>query len=260
MDIATQRGKGMNERWFTGFFQGLTLDVWKEAMTAETTADEAAFVANNLGVQEGDSLLDVPCGNGRLSLMLADMGFRVNGIDTSQEWIDEARENAKSANLDKIDFSVGDMRDLPWNEEFDGALCMGNSFGFFDKGATAKFLASVQKALKPGARFIIDSLMVAETFLTNAGQREWQRLGDIYMLVENIFDCRRSVVESTYTYIDSKRSLHQTSTAYYHVFTCGQVCSMLDEAGFEVLDLFSSVDEEPYDVGSPRLLLVARRN
>jgi 2-polyprenyl-3-methyl-5-hydroxy-6-metoxy-1,4-benzoquinol methylase len=249
----------MNERWFTGFFQGLTLDVWKEAMTAETTADEAAFIANNLDIKEGDALLDIPCGNGRLSLMLADMGFRVSGIDSSQEWIAEATKKAKSDNLAHIDFTVGDMRDLSWHQEFDGALCMGNSFGFFDKTETARFLASVQKALKPGARFVIDSLMVAETFLTNAGQREWQKLGDIYMLVENVFDCRRSVVESTYTYIDSKRSLHQTSIAYYHVFTCGQVCGMLDDAGFEVLDLFSSVDEEPYEVGSQRLLLVARK-
>jgi hypothetical protein len=249
----------MHESWFSGFFQGTTLDVWKDAMTPETTADEAAFIANNLSTSDGAKLLDVPCGNGRLSLMLAEMGFKPTGIDSSEQFIVEARNNAVTSGIEADQFQLGDMRELPWNNEFAGAFCFGNSFGFFDSVESLKFLRAVNKSLVSGSRFILDTLMVAESFLTNGGQREWQLVGDRYMLVQNDYDCQRSIVQSTYTYFDKAGTGMHTAVAYYHIFTSGQICSMLAEAGFNVVNLFGSIDEEPFQLGSPRLLAVAEK-
>ena len=39
-------------------------------------------------------------------------------------------------------------------QRFDGAFCVGNSFGYLDDEGNAAFLRAVRAALKPGGRFI----------------------------------------------------------------------------------------------------------
>ncbi len=68
------------------------------------------------------------------------------------------------------------MRKLSLNQKFDGAFCMGNSFGYFDRSGTMEFFKALGNSLKPGAKFVLDSGMVAECFLVNGGEREWVQI------------------------------------------------------------------------------------
>lgn len=193
-----------NSDWYRDFFAGATLDLWRRAKAPSVTEDETDFLLEKLSVPFGGRLLDVPCGNGRLSNPLSLHGYRVTGIDLCAEFIQEATVTAKSSHLiDSNDYAmpefiVGDMRQLMVLEEFDGAYCMGNSFGYFDRIGTKRFLSSLGACLKSKARFVLDSSMIAEAFLVNGAEREWLQIGDMYMLVENHYDCARSVVENLY--------------------------------------------------------------
>jgi ubiquinone/menaquinone biosynthesis C-methylase UbiE len=55
--------------------------------------------------------LDLGCGTGVISLLLAELGHDVLGIDLSSEMLDRARKKARSANL-SIEFSTGDAEEL----------------------------------------------------------------------------------------------------------------------------------------------------
>src|SRR5689334_5954588 len=77
--------------WYEDFFHGLALELWRKAIAPEQTKAEGDFIANHLQCGAGSHLLDVPCGNGRLSFELARRGYRVTGVDISEESIDEAR-------------------------------------------------------------------------------------------------------------------------------------------------------------------------
>ena len=115
--------------WFETFFQGITLDLWRAVGTPEVTRGEADFLASVF--PKGARLLDVPCGNGRITNELARRGFEMTGIDISRDFITEASgENPKAT------FQVGDMRSLNFSGEFDGAFCWGNSFGYFEYADT----------------------------------------------------------------------------------------------------------------------------
>src|SRR5882762_7709685 len=81
--------------WYENFFHGLSLDLWRKAISPKQTKSEADFLAQLLECKADAHLLDVPCGNGRLSLELARRGCRVTGVDISEEFIEEARSAAE---------------------------------------------------------------------------------------------------------------------------------------------------------------------
>ena len=80
--------------WYENFFHGLALDLWRKAISPKQTKSEADFLVKVLQCEKDSHLLDVPCGNGRLSLALAARGYRLTGMDISEEFVDEARAAA----------------------------------------------------------------------------------------------------------------------------------------------------------------------
>lgn len=246
-----------NATWYEEFFTGAALDLWRLAVTPEATEQEVAFLQEALETPVGGHLLDVPCGNGRLSLPMSLLGYQVTGIDTCEEFIKEAKEKAV-AYESTVNFAVGDMRKLDEPGKYDGAFCMGNSFGYFDRSGTMQFLEAVYKSLKPDSQFILDSQMIAECFLVNGGEREWVQRGDMYMLVDNHYDAARSFVETEYTFIKGGKEEKRKSTHW--IYTAGELSHMCEQAGFTVVEMFGSAECEPFELGAERMLLVARKN
>src|SRR5262245_45272622 len=88
--------------WFENFFHGVALDLWRKAIPSEHTKAEADFLIDALKCDAGAHLLDVPCGNGRLSSELAGRGFCVTGLDISEEFIEEARALVEVGTVDPL--------------------------------------------------------------------------------------------------------------------------------------------------------------
>lgn len=101
-------------------------------------------------------LLDIACGEGSFAVVMAAAGYRVSGIDQSAEMIALARERARLASI-QVDFSVEDMRNLQFVEEFDLVTCFFDSLNYL---LTVRDLQAafhgVFAALRPGGYFIFD--------------------------------------------------------------------------------------------------------
>ena len=107
-----------------------------------------------LGLPSGARLLDVPCGQGRHAHLLAEAGFRVDGLDYSASLLDVARARGTGPNLR---YRRGDMRRLPsaWSGRFDAVLNLFTSFGFFlDPRDDARVISEFSRALKPGGLLV----------------------------------------------------------------------------------------------------------
>jgi SAM-dependent methyltransferase len=243
--------------WYENFFDGIVLDLWRKAVPREQTRAEADFLLTSLRLSAGAMVLDVPCGSGRHALELAARGMRMVGVDLSRDEIAEARKRAAAAGL-SIEWRQADMRDLPWHAAFDGAYCFGNAFGYLDPGGMRAFVQAVARALKPGARFVLDSGMVAESVLPNLKSREWTQVDDILFLEENRYDARQSCVETTYTFVRAGEA--HTRTALHWVFTVRELCDMLGDAGLIAKALHSSLAGDEYRAGARYLLLVAEKH
>ena len=100
----------VDANWWEHFFEGLPVTLWLEALSQEHTESEAESIARWLSVQPGADLLDVPCGGGRLSLALAERGYRLTGVDVSREFLEHARS---CDDADRVSWEHREMRDLP---------------------------------------------------------------------------------------------------------------------------------------------------
>jgi SAM-dependent methyltransferase len=242
----------LKNEWFETFFQGPAVDFWTRAMTPALTLADVDFIEKTFDVRPGARLLDVPCGNGRHSIELAHRGYCTTGIDLSEEFLAAAR-----AELD-ADWRFGDMRALELEgSSFDGAFCFGNSFGYLDHAGIAAFLSALAVALKPGAKLVIETGVCAESILPTMVQKRWHRLGDLMILSENRYDPWESRLNIDYTFV--RGSTVETRPTGSYVFTAAELRRSLEAAGFEALAFYGSVTGEPYQLGSPRLLIVASR-
>jgi len=244
--------------WYEDFFHGLALDLWRKAIPPEKTKAEAEFLVEALQCQPGSHLLDVPCGNGRLSLELARRGYQMTGVDISDEFINEAR-SASSPNAGGTPvprFILGDMRRIEGEGVYDGGYCFGNSFGFLAYADMESFLNGVARALKPGARFVIETGMAAESIIAKFEEHASHQIEDILVTINEQYLAAESCVDSEYIF--EREGKTEISKAKHWIYTAAEIRRMLERAGFEILDLWGSLEREPFVLGSDDLYVVAQ--
>jgi SAM-dependent methyltransferase len=243
-------------KWYEHFFEGVAMDFWRAAVPPEWTLAEAAFIKESLAIGPGSSVLDVPCGFGRHALALAAEGIRVRGFDIDPSSVDDLNRRARAANL-PAEAVPGDLAVVDLGGPFDGAYCLGNSFGYFDPEDMLGFCRRVAAALKPGGRFVIHTAMAAESVLPDFKEREWITAGDIACLMANGYDSERSALETHYTFIRDGRVEKRSSE--HQVYTVGEIGRLLAAAGFRVLSAVGSPDGTPFEFKDPQLYLIAEK-
>jgi SAM-dependent methyltransferase len=247
--------------WWKDFFSGLVAEFWRKALPPEITQLEADFLQRQLAVPPAAEILDVPCGHGRLAIELALRGFRVTGVDLSEELLGAARKEAEACRVrDRVRWRLSDMRELPAGEDFEASFCAGSSFGFLGDDGDLEFLRAVAAALLPGGRFVLDASKVAESILPAFRERHRIETGGLLFEAENRYDARHGWIQNRYTITRAADGRTETRLARHRVYTVSQLCSMLERADFQVGALFGSTAEDVYRPGCPQLFVVAVRS
>ena len=246
-----------HDEWWTDFFSGLCLEYVRQARDEQNTRAELGFIQDAMGLPTRARVLDVPCGNSRLALEIVAGGHEVTAVDQSAELIEAARREAVERGLD-VDLRQGDMRSLPEDGSYDGAVCFWNSFGYFDDAGNLEFLRAVWRSLKPGGRLALDTPLM-ETMLLDAAQepRVWERAGELLALEERAYNHVSGRLESTWTFIrDGQREVREMSMRLY---TYRELITMLEQVGFGLHEAYGDLDLTPFELGAPWLHLVTTK-
>lgn len=246
----------VSDTWYEDFFQGINCELCEKAYSREWTGMELDFLVDELGLKEGDKVLDMPCGDGRLSIGLAHRGFKTTGVDISETFIEGLNKKIKAGNLN-IKTILGDILTIELNQSFSGAICMGNSFGYFNMDKMNLFVKKIASVLKSGARFIINSGMIAESILPNFSKNKFFALDNMTLEITNEYHVEESYMVSHLVY--TKENKKETHSFKHYVFTLGEVRRLLSDHGLKIIATYNGPSKEIYTIGNPQVYIVAER-
>jgi cyclopropane fatty-acyl-phospholipid synthase-like methyltransferase len=244
------------DNWYETFFQGINCEMWAKAGTTEWTNAEVAFILDVLNLTADSKILDIPCGTGRHSVMLSRQGFQMTSVDISDEYISNLNKLVSAEHL-PINVIKGNILAIQLNDMYDGAFCFGNSFGYFKYEDMKIFVQKVAAVLKPGAKWIINSGLLAESFLAKFIKEKTFELPGLTMQVNNDYDEWNSCLLTTLTYTkNNKREMHQFK---HHVYTVAEVIRLLNSYNLKTVALYNSTDKTIFHLGDPQIYLVAEK-
>jgi cyclopropane fatty-acyl-phospholipid synthase-like methyltransferase len=242
--------------WWEGFFEDPT---WQRVQLGwdalEDAADQAERAIRALALEPGERVLDVPCGDGRVAIELAARALRVTGIDRTEPFLEAARGRAATRGVE-LDLRAGDMREPFGVDGFDAALCFWGSFGYFDDDGNRRQAAAAAEALRPGGRYLIDTVTL-ETLAARFRPRTWFETEGVTVTVETAMNLGEGRVETDWTFLrpgDEPVSRRSSVRCY----TLHELTDLLRGVGFVA---FTALDAElePFELGSDRLWLVATK-
>jgi SAM-dependent methyltransferase len=240
------------DRWYETAFGPLTAAFWTALIPAQRVLDEARFLAAALGAPAGGLLLDVPCGAGRQARALAALGFAVEGLDVSPHMLAACPDPLPAG----VTLRQGDMLALDAERRYDGAYCWGNSFGYLSDDGSRAFFSRVARALKPGARFALESGAVAENLLPSLEPQSEIRAAGFRFSARRSYDLAGSALHIRYR-IERGAEVEEFS-ARQAIYTTGEVVRMAAAAGLALESLHGGIAGEPPAIGRPMIALLRR--
>jgi SAM-dependent methyltransferase len=209
------------------------------------------------GLEPSLRVLDLPCGVGRHSLELARLGCDVTAVDRTPAYLDQARTQAEAAGL-PIEFVQADMRVFRRNAEFDLALNLFTSFGYFDDPQDDfRVLDNFFAALKPGGKIVMD-MMGKEVLARVFTPRDWHVLDDGRIVLED------RKITADWTRVENRWIIlqdgQQREFPFFHrVYGASDLRLLLTQAGFDVITIYGNLSGAPYDHEAQRLVAVAQK-
>jgi SAM-dependent methyltransferase len=227
-------------------------------VSPEQIRSEVDFIETALALPAAGRVLDLGCGYGRHTVPLARRGYDMVGLDLSIDLLQNAlrRAQAKAAS---IKFVHGDIRDLEFDQVFDGVYCFNTTLGYFSDTENLTVLRGVHRALKPGGRFLIE-VVNRDNAIQSMPIRNWWE-GDGCLIQEDVdFDhlTSRLMVKRFLVYADGTQREYDIAL---RLFSVHELVAMLRLVGFRYVDLAGSLHTPGafFGVGSDRILLTVER-
>lgn len=237
------------------FFDGYYKEIWRTLIPSELTVKEVDFMQSWFNLQPGDKVLDLMCGFGRHALALGRKGISVTAIDNLDEYVREICEITDQESL-PVKAIRADVLEYRIDDNFDLAICMGNSLNFFDAEDTTRLLSNIASHLHKGGHLLINSWSVAEIVMKNFKEKTWSQVGEQKFLTDSkfLFQPTRIETESLVLFPDGKT---ETKTGIDYIFSINEMENMLQDAGLQLKEVYSIPGKKKFTIGEPRAYLVA---
>ncbi len=215
----------------------------------EKAVDAMVRLLKARGIDSG-RLLDLCCGNGRISILFAKKGFESVGVDFSGDYIEDARERAVEHGVsDLASFRVGDVRKLRETlggepETFDAVVSVWTSIGYSTKDDDLSIFRQARELSKENSILFITETVHEGRASMRRTENSFVDLDDMIMLDQTRYDHTTSELSTTWTFYKKRgRDLEFEDVLEYkvHVYSLSELCSLLGEAGWEVEAYYGNI-------------------
>ncbi len=255
-DGEKKKSKQKRAWWEELFSEDFVRANWK--VSDEQIKREVTFVEESLGVAPGGVVLDLGCGSGQHAVELASRGYGVVGYDLSLYQLALAADIAQERSQ-KLNFLQGDMREMAFEEMFDGIFCWNTSFGYFEEDKNFSVAERAFRALRPGGMFLVD-VINRDFVAAHTPSSVWFEGDSCVCMDDAVIDyftsrlrVKRSVI------LDDGRTRECTYSVRLYSFH--ELGKLLHEVGFRVTEVSGHPATPGVFLGqaSPRILMLAQR-
>jgi SAM-dependent methyltransferase len=244
-----------------------------EAKYADVTHDLEFFIEMARRAGANPRILELACGNGRVTLPLLEAGFRVTGMDISEKMLEIARRKVaeKPALAERAHFLKGDMRNFRLEEQFDFIFIPLSSFQhLLEQSEQLACLQSIRQHLAPAGLFIVD-IYNPETKVNYPADGRVELAKEftnplngnrVQTFLSITADIARQVRQTTFFFDEIfpdgtvRRTVAPLKLRYTYRF---EMQLLLEKAGFSIEELYGSHEFDELDEDSDRLIFVCRR-
>jgi ubiquinone/menaquinone biosynthesis C-methylase UbiE len=235
-------------------------------------ADDLAAIAD-LAAEQGDPILELGCGTGRVLIPLAAAGHTISGIDISPALLDVTRQKIRNTQYaPHITLHQADLRTFDLSDKhFAFAFCTSNTLMHLTTQADqVAALSNAYRHLRPGGLLMID--------LFNPDLARLLAVNGLMELADQWLDQTTGVyvIKWSVRTVDVAEQLQETLFVYEEILPDGDVrrtpCPftlrylwrseaelMLQIAGFAVEEVWGDFDGGSYGSESEHLILLARK-
>lgn len=261
------------KEWWKSFGDMRYLKMYADVghISPQSTARQVAFMKNIFVRKRVRKILDLGCGYGRHTVLLALAGYDVTGIDYSDFFIKLAKKEAAKQKADVV-WIKQDMRKLDFRNMFDAVINMYTTFGYFaDEAGNNNVLKNISRSLKSGGIFLFDltntmrlmtRLLCKGDVIPKTGSLIFNRniklSNGLHITLKQEIDSitMRWIITRTWRENDKKYS-HQSNIRLYFL---PEITHLLEENGLEVTRVWGDFDGSKYTSRSKRMLILAKKS
>ncbi len=249
------------QNWWTTFFDSDFSDFLLDRENDPALVPTADFLIASFGLKPGDTIYDQCCGTGAVSRALAHKGIRVVGVDQAEHYIARAKALSAKEGLTNTFFETGDAFEYTSTEPCEAAINWYTSFGYTDDDAqNIKMLQRIREGLKPGGHIGIEYMNVLN-ILANFKPvwiREAEVQGQSVQIEKHTtLDQNRGMIGSRWVY-KFPNGQEREANGESRLYKPEDFETLLEEAGFEDIQLHGGFNGEPCDENAARCVALGR--
>ena len=206
------------------------------------------------------TVVDLACGTGSVTAILAKMGYSVLGVDMSEEMLTEAA--MKVMDIDPMPrFVCQKLQQLHLPRAVDMAVCALDSLDYItDPDDCKEAIRRVYKALNPGGIFIFD-VNTPEKLQAMDGQVFLDEDDDVYCVWRGEFDDDTNICTYWMDLFQRQGKMWQRSYEEHreYAYSEEQLRGYLKAAGFTHIEVYADRKFEAPQEGEQRIYFKARK-
>ncbi len=203
---------------------------------------------------------DLACGTGSVSLLLAQRGIQVTGVDISPEMLTVATQKAQGMKNAPF-FVCQSLQELRLSRGVDLAVCALDSLDYItDPAHCREAILRTYQALNPGGLFIFD-VNTPEKLKAMDGQVFLDEDEDVYCVWRGEFDRQTNICSYGMDLFQRRGGLWARSFEEHreYAYSQKQLTGYLKEAGFTHIQVYADRAFEPPRSGEQRIYFSARK-
>lgn len=204
--------------------------------------------------------VDLACGTGSVSALLAKRGLSVIGVDMSEDMLSIAYEKTRDLKSPPM-FVCQKLQQLQLPRGVDLAVCALDSLDYItDPDDCAEAIRRVYKVLNPGGVFIFD-VNTPEKLRAMDGQVWLDEDEDVYCVWRGEFDDATNICSYGMDLFQRNGNVWQRSFEEHREYTysAAMLTDFLKRAGFTSIQVYGDRRMTPPDASDQRIYLKARK-